>query len=262
MICSEFRDQLTVWVDGEMPMREVAEFELHLTTCPECRHLAEQERGQLEWFRRVAPREPIPAVLRARLLALVRDEHSVPRARRIFGVPLMATAGAALLLAGIVVSLNHMTARKDHVEWCQTFIDDHQENILAVGHLEWETESASELSSRLSEALKHPLYVPRIAGARLLGGRRCVLHGHSVGLAIYETAEGHVSFFVTPREELHPPGWKLSKIGYHTAVESGFSLAAWEGKDGMLNVLVAQSGVEKLVKMAERFRDLAPGSAG
>jgi len=143
--------------------------------------------------------------------------------------------------------------RLNRVEWCQAFIDDHQEGLLAGVRLQQSTGSPQELAAWFSQKLKTPMTVPNVPETRLLGGRQCVLKGHRVGLALYKVGDQRVSLFLTSKQELRPPGWTLAAGRYHTATEEGFPLAAWEGS-GLLNILVAHLPVEQLLEIADRFR--------
>lgn len=258
MTCADFRSLLTPWVDGELSPRETAEIELHLNACGGCRHTASRERRFVDWFKRSASREPTPYALRTRLLALARGKHeAVPIPRFAFFSslrPALGTVGTgAAILASVFALWAFNLQRLNRVEWCQAFIDDHQEGLVAGVSLQHSTSSPKQLAAWFTRKLNQAIAVPEVSDARLLGGRQCVLKGHRVGLAVYEMENQQISLFLTSQQQLRPPGWTLSSGRYHTASENGFSLAAWEGA-GILQVLVADLPVDQLLKVADRFR--------
>jgi anti-sigma-K factor RskA len=110
-----FTDSVASYVLGALPPEEVAPFEAHLASCPDCR--AEVERLSLvpDALGASAPPMAAPPALRERIMSTVRAEAELlqaagPAADRPAGRrpwwrlrPALAAAGAALVAAAAVV---------------------------------------------------------------------------------------------------------------------------------------------------------------
>lgn len=89
-----FEEELSAYLDGELPPREREAVERHLSTCPACRWHLETLRQTVQWT------SELPTVRVPRTFAIPVPARSVPAARRRSFVPAlqMATALVALLL--------------------------------------------------------------------------------------------------------------------------------------------------------------------
>lgn len=239
MTCHECREMLTPWVDGELSGRDAGVVERHLAGCASCRHEAGRVRGFQERLRESFARPSAPADLRARLLALARGESPAARRPPLARRPLVYALASAAALVAVLGVWGMRDRMRDQKEWCRTFVDDHQEGLLTGPRLENSTRSPEELSRWFGETMRQRVTVPALAGATLLGGRRCVLKGHTVGLAVYQHARSQLSLFLTDDPAVTPPDWRLAAGEVHVVREGGYTLAAWRSS-GMLRVLVGE----------------------
>lgn len=107
--CSDFREDLTAWVDGQLPDRYHEEIRQHLAICAPCSAEAESLRAAVAWQGRalqaVATLDGVDTVaLRARLrrgLAAHADTESPVWSLR----PLWASMWGRLALAGAAASV-------------------------------------------------------------------------------------------------------------------------------------------------------------
>src|SRR6266849_4848905 len=78
MNCREFLEHLPPYVDGELGVAETVAAQTHLTECPRCQRLVEQERQFRQLLRR-QPQESAPPEFRARVRARIRREARLTR---------------------------------------------------------------------------------------------------------------------------------------------------------------------------------------
>lgn len=108
MTHSQYEDQLSAYLDGELPDR--AGFEAHLTTCETCTSRLAEYRRIGDSLRRQAREESTPAALRARVAAaLDAAEATVAspwarRRRRMWSPGVLAAAAAVVLAVGVALS--------------------------------------------------------------------------------------------------------------------------------------------------------------
>ena len=82
--CGELREQVSAYVDGELPMLACDRIERHCRSCDECSALVNGLRSAIGLCRDVR-HAPLPAAIRARAQARVRELlaiTSAPRLRR------------------------------------------------------------------------------------------------------------------------------------------------------------------------------------
>jgi hypothetical protein len=84
---------------GDLAPDEAAELEGHLATCAECDAAARAQRGLDEHLGRAVRDVPLPAKLRERLLAGVRERHRAATLRKLAWAARGAAVAATLLLA-------------------------------------------------------------------------------------------------------------------------------------------------------------------
>jgi anti-sigma factor RsiW len=103
MECRDIRENVSAWIDGEVPPAEALGIEEHLEGCAECRGL---ERKMRAVGIGVARTEGVaPSGFREKLYARMEAEDLLPRRRSLFvfslrwaAVPLAAAAALALFL--------------------------------------------------------------------------------------------------------------------------------------------------------------------
>ncbi len=108
MTCDRVQDLLSLYLDGELEGTAKAEFEAHLSACPECADLLARMRAAMAAFSGFPEVEPGPG-LRRKLLAIPsRAPRFRDRAAALFRPalqPVWAAAMGVLLLAGVYLAL-------------------------------------------------------------------------------------------------------------------------------------------------------------
>jgi predicted anti-sigma-YlaC factor YlaD len=114
--CQDFREELTAWVEGQLPARQHERISEHVTHCPQCAVEADSLRSAIAWQRRalraVVSLDAVdPLALSARLrrqLSAAADDRApawILRDLWTTTVGRLALAGAAVSVAALVFLL-------------------------------------------------------------------------------------------------------------------------------------------------------------
>ncbi len=197
MNCTDVRNAIYVYLDGEFADPEEAEFQAHLEACPSCRALAGQERAFLRDLRGALVAPPAPEGLRERvdnaldvtpapwLLAELRELEPRPSRWR-WVVPMAAAAAAALVL---VVAMSS-AGGQDGAPVAQEAIAAHQ-NALPMEV----RGSAERVRAFLQDNVPFAVKVPfeGVKGVNLVGARLTQYRGQSAVLFNFDAHGRRVS---------------------------------------------------------------------
>jgi anti-sigma factor RsiW len=178
-------EELTGYVDGELPADARARMDEHLAGCPECREEVSEERalrGRLKTLPEPSPSAGFERLLRQRLRA------ARPHPLR-FLVPLAASLVAVLLWAGGSPPVVAWELARDH---------DHcfSQDRLPAEMFTTDPYAAGERFAPGNPAL---LNLPERAGElELVGARRCPLADRKVVHLYYASQKRQVSVFLVP----------------------------------------------------------------
>jgi anti-sigma factor RsiW len=251
-MCRIVEEQISAYIDGELPASEIAEVQHHLESCPACRSLAEQERGArtLLRARRNTLRAPAPEAIWQRVQeGLDQAEAQRRRHRRWFAV----AASLALLAIGVGAFYSSVFSRPWEV--IAETVDDHIRYALNPGAgLDMSTSDPESLSRWFQGRLDIGVKVPSLerAGLQLRGGRVCYLLDRRIAYLMYEKEGRRYSLFVMDQSGVHfPRGKDLALDGHRIYLSSykGYNLAVWEAY-GLLYSLVADQPPEHLAQIA------------
>ena len=114
--CSDLNEDLTAWIEGQLPERRGEQIRRHLVACASCRGEAESLRDAIAWqgktLRAVVVERSVDAValkerLRHKLLAEAAERPALWTLRDAFGSlwGRLALAGAAVSLGGVALVL-------------------------------------------------------------------------------------------------------------------------------------------------------------
>ena len=244
MNCREALALIPAWADRELAPRDLEAAELHLRSCPDCALAAAQHAGFVKGLREHLPRTPMPAETRAKALAGLRTESA---ARPRLGWKRGALAGALAGLAlGLALAIGWMGPRPAAGDWAQVFRDEHQAH---GAEPQERSQDPARAAAWLAAQLGHPVHVPRMPSAPLLGARVCVLRGRKVGLALYADHGRPVSLFVGEPSLLCPGGTGKAPDQLYSDPGGPYSVVAWE-HHGHFHVAVAQLALARLQALA------------
>lgn len=247
MTCREARPLIGAWVDNEVSLRDAAALERHLAVCEACAAEAARQRAFVKALRERLPRAAAPSDVRARLLAGLR-----PAAETAWAPPLGRLRSgarlAALALASCLLALLFLAPRDAPGAWTQFYRDEHQAHSLEGPALGLRSGSAPEVAAWLGRALGHPVHVPLMPDAPLVGARLCVLRGQTVAMALYQAQGRPLSLFVGD-PQLLCPGFRLADDQLYASAGGPYGLVAWR-HHGHFHVAVAALDLERLKALA------------
>jgi anti-sigma factor (TIGR02949 family) len=244
MNCREIRAAIPAWLDHELPEREAQTLLAHLEACEACRAHARREEAFLRSLRAQLPREAAPPELKARLLALASGGGRSP-ARSRWGWVLSASGGLALAAGALLLFFSRPS---DAGDWTRFYLAQHQ---AAPAQVDFATASPPQLAAWLQGKLGHPVHVPGMKDARLLGGRVCTLRGQGLGLAVYESQGRTMSLFMGDPKLLCPSGLKQPEGQLYSQESRPLALVAWE-HHGHFHVAVSELALPQLRELARQ----------
>ena len=184
MACDErWLEILSAWQDGEASGEEIRRARAHLGSCARCRAMQAEIRRIHEGFgpfrQEPAPVPSLPA----------RRPGAVRRAVR---RPWLAGAALAASVAAVLVwsSQRHRAALADELE------ARHLTAFARTAPCEFTSSDPAAVRAWIAANLGYEVEVPAIPGARLLGARRCTVHGGLTASLLYRHGEEPLSLFL------------------------------------------------------------------
>lgn len=169
---------------GEPATGLVAE---HLRTCSACRVFAETEQATARLVRERTSRPSAPVALRERIAASFAAATRQARHPRRHRRPLTIAAGVAAIaaLAGSGVWYGLRDGRRLAERTVAQVAEDYFEFASRSDRVEIATGVRAEVESWLQDRVGLAVSVPALAGAEILGARRCSLAGRPTALVFY-----------------------------------------------------------------------------
>jgi anti-sigma factor (TIGR02949 family) len=273
MSCAWARDRLLLYRAGELAPRDADELRRHLEHCSRCaaeaEALAETEDLMARVLRATAS---APATLDARVMAIIRREAHSERRGRNWGIVrwprrLVAWSAALLLLLGGYLAGQWHAGRKPApgagvarlerpVLALALLGDDHLKYLANPQPAEVLGPDAREVSLGLMPLLNFPVAVIDLQpeGARLLGGRKCEVHGVPVAFLLYDWQGERVSLYQIDGRKLALPPLREVTFhgrGFQVGEGNGLSYVAWRA-GAMHFIMVSGAKPERLLPLARR----------
>lgn len=253
MGCEQSVSLLHGYLDGELDAMRAAEFEQHLTTCPDCTATLSASESLRLSFQRAQLNESAPLALRQKIRSELKLGQSEPRT---VAVPLwrwFAVAAALVLITSVawyaIPRLTPTSGGAGASGVTATELIDAHIRSLQAGHL---TDVTSTDQHTVKPWFDGKLdFIPPVQdyaqqGFPLVGGRLDVLGGRNVAALVYGRRKHLVNVFVWPTKEpdtasIHGPGSK-----------QGFQWVHWRHK-GMEFCAVSDVNGDDLRELAELF---------
>ncbi|MBI1872409.1 MAG: zf-HC2 domain-containing protein [Acidobacteria bacterium] len=194
MTCAQMREQLSAWVDGELPHDLTAAVDSHLASCVSCRTHARSMRALKHVIAQLPSREAPPGAVRARVEGL-RFRSGRTRVAR--AVAWLASAVAAAALVWAAVQMRDRVPPSSH-ELAEELVADHLRSVPEVMPAEVTSQNPDDVRRFFAERVPFRPVAPVLPGARLLGGRLCRINGTRSQLLFYETHGQTLSLFISP----------------------------------------------------------------
>lgn len=251
MNCLEFRARLGPYVDGELPVADIAAAEAHCAACLDCARARDAEREFRSLLRR-QPREVAPPELRARIVAEVRRRSR----RSVRALRLAVPAGA---LAAVLTALALLLPGRQSPDLVAALVDKH----IAYAQLDRPAELASgdrdEVAAWFRQRAALRVLVPdySASGIHLVGARLAEAGERRAAYLLYEKGRTLLSVFMVPvpGRDVRLEGTRLSYRGeeYVTHERKGYRTVAWTDGHTLFG-LVSALDYEALLECADRLR--------
>jgi anti-sigma factor RsiW len=205
--CRRVSEHMAAYVDGLLPPSERDSVDRHLSACPACRRLAEDERsGQqvLRERREQLLREPLPPGLRARCES-VASAGREPSGRLALGRwwrPVAVLAAIVVMVFTASTFLSLMSERSNALLAAQ-LTADHSRCFKLFASPQGVSLDASDVERMLLEQHGWTVHVPPSApevGLDLVGARRCMYGETAIPHVMYRAGGQEMSLFVLAGE--------------------------------------------------------------
>ena len=196
MNCEEADRLLDAYLDGELELSQQLELEEHLSLCPSCQSRVQERQEFRTFFKANAPSFSAPALLKAKVLAAVRQEEAQPKFILMRPVWMYAAAVAVLgfLLAVtlLIPDLGKELSRQAVSQYSHSLAADRLVDVASTNP----RVVKSWLTARL--AFPPPVVDMPGSGYSLMGGRVDVLQTRSVAVLVYKNKKDVVTLFCWP----------------------------------------------------------------
>ena len=229
MASAHVREELSAYVDGELPPDRAMEVADHLTTCTGC---ASDYGAMLTTVRTVRDgmvQHRAPDVLRARIRASLREEQPgtvrrhAPVPSRAWRIPWSAVAAALLLVvasSGITMVATSRRASDSSVG--EEVLASHIRSLMPEHLTDVRSSDQHNVKPWFNGRLDFSPTVPRLdeQGFPLLGGRVDYVHGRPVAVVVYGRRQHVINVF----------SWPASRDGAASSAprtRNGYNLERW-----------------------------------
>lgn len=221
MTCELTQSVLHGYIDGELDAARAADFERHLSSCPQCVSALETQEKLRASIQQAGLYERAPIALRRKLEGQFRAPTPVAAAPIRTGVrPTQWFALAAALILAFLIGvrlLSSPSGRGGQTELASAIVDAHLRS-LQPGHLE-------DVISTDQHTVKPWFdgkvdFAPPVRdftsdGFPLQGGRLDVVEGHQVAALVYGRRKHIVNVFVWPASGSDTQPQSGSQLGYN-----------------------------------------------
>ena len=219
MDCPTCKASVDAYVDGELSVRESAEFEQALTSCPECRRRLQTART-ISGLLRDLPAERTPDLLRARIERELRASVGGPQPLALSWMRWAAIAASLIVavsagwLGGTLTSLGGRQSDE--------MIASYLRVAMANAPVEVASSDRHTVKPWFAGRIDYspPVHDLTAEGFPLVGGRLDVVSGRKVAVLVYRRNQHRVVL------SLWPAGTD-SNVTPTVTQRDGFSLAEW-----------------------------------
>jgi anti-sigma factor RsiW len=260
MDCSELERSVDAYVDGEFDVREMAEADLHLSTCPRCHALADGRRRAREALRaklREAMTPPAaagraPQELRARIETALAHRRRPLWRRALSPIPISAMAACA---AGALVVL--VTHGGDAALVEEAVRSHHRALPLEV--MAANAGSDAPILDWFADKLDFNPAPPRFKadGMRLLGARLSHLREWPAAYIRYALPHGQAGLFIVddPKGRFDASG-RAVRVGHQVirlVAARGYNVAVWRDHEIVYSLVsdLDEAALYDLVRTAQ-----------
>jgi mycothiol system anti-sigma-R factor len=260
MTCAELTRWIGPLLDGELDVRNTAEVQSHLATCPGCGRRYEVQQALSSNLRRLDLGYAAPASLRQRINAALETEMSTVAAPREKTVPGRRGPGQWLLWAGWPVALaaSALLATvllQQRALQADDIVGAHVRSLLANHLYDVVSTDHHTVKPWFAGKIDFSPPVPDLAsrGFELVGGRLDYVQRQPVAAVVYRK-HGHIINVLAGL-----PGHELDKLPASAHVQ-GYTLRAWR-QAGLDLVAISDIDPRELVNLQQGFETPPPQSS-
>jgi anti-sigma factor RsiW len=210
MTSAHVHEDLSAYVDGELPPDRAMELAEHLTSCAECASDYEAMLTTVRTAREGLVRHGAPDMLRARIRASLREESRptvarvAPGKRRAWRIPWNVVAAAAIVaLASSGVTMVATNRRASDSPVAQEVLASHIRSLMPEHLTDVRSSDQHNVKPWFNGRLDFSPTVPRLEeqGFPLLGGRVDYVHGRPVAVVVYGRRQHVINVFSWPADQ-------------------------------------------------------------
>lgn len=253
--CARLRGSplLQVYLDGELPVPDTVNVQLHLDRCPVCRQAAQEERAFRRRLRRDHERVIAPSDLHERVRRAVLRTDWKARAARYGPRFAWGLLGSAAVLSLLFWSLR--TASEPDL--VKDLVSNHRLYSQVETPAELATDSRREVAGWIRRQLAVSVPVPDFsqAGLRLIGARMATHGEHPMAHLFYQKGRTLLSLYVLPATDVSLPRRGRTTLDGHAVVMREFAgHRVLLGRSGrFIFALVSTLGRDDLIECARTF---------
>jgi len=213
MKCEEVHQFLDLYLDGEFDAQKRLELEQHLSQCPECQRLLEEQRKFRAYFRANAPQYKAPAELTARLTAKMERERRRLKLIELARQPWLYAA--ALLILCLSLGWQILFPNRETPLVSEAALA-HSRAVLLQRLCDVVSANPDVVQEWLTAKLGFapPVVRPANPEFQMRGGRVDVIQNRKVAALVYKRDKDLVTLFVWPAASKPIPARDLSISGY------------------------------------------------
>jgi len=217
--CARLRQSplLQVYLDGELPVADTLDVQLHLDRCPICRHALEEERAIRRRLRHGLPRVMPSSDLHERVRRIMFGPGRKEWTPRYFRWVALGTLGSVAVLALLFWGLRIGGSQPDLVK---DLVSTHRLYSQVEAPAELASDSRPEVAAWIRRQLAFIVPVPDFsqAGLRLIGARLATHAEHPMAHLLYEKRRTLLSLYVFPAPDISLPRRGRTTVDGHSVV--------------------------------------------
>ena len=241
MNCPQSTLLLNAYIDNELDIPHILDFEQHLETCPSCTdrlNAAKALRNSLRSLR--AAEDPLPSglefAIRSRLRQMERQAHSSWAGWASAAASIAAVALVALLLRQVMLPRVDTSTTHD-------IVASHVRSLMGSHLMDVPSSEQHTVKPWFAGKLDYSPPVTDFAaqGFPLVGGRVDYVASRPVAVVIYKRRQHIINYYVWPDQ--HSP------VSLSSASDNGFHIEHWV-RDGLNHWLVSDLNAAELKQFA------------